>query len=138
MAVYNKFYPFVEAIAEKKHNLGSDALMVMLSNTAPAQTNAVKADIVEIAAGGGYSAGGSAATISSSVQTGGIYKLVLADVVFTSSGTIGPFRYAILYNSSAPAQELISFWDYGSALTLNSGETFTVDFDATTGVLTIT
>jgi hypothetical protein len=138
MAAYNKFNPFVEAVAEKVHNLGSDVLMVMLTNTAPLATNAVKADITEIAAGGGYTTGGMAAATTSSTQTGGVYKLVLADVVFTATGTIGPFRYAVLYNSTTATGNLIGFWDYGSSLTLNTGETFTVDYDASAGVLTIT
>ena len=138
MATFNKFNPFVEHLAEKVHNLGSDALKVALTNTLPTATNGVFAEITEIAAGGGYTAGGAAATITSSVQTAGVYKLVLADVVFTATGTLGPFRAAVLYNSTAAAGNLIGWWDYGSSLTLNTGETFTVDYDPTTGVLTIT
>jgi hypothetical protein len=138
MASFNKFNSFVEAIAEKVHNLGADTLKVMLTNSAPSAANTVKADITEISAGNGYAAGGTAATISSSAQTSGTYKLVLADVVFTASGgTIGPFRYVVLYNDTATNDELIGYFDYGSAITLNSGETFTVDFDGSAGVLTI-
>ncbi len=138
MATYTKFQPFVERLAEKSFNLGSDTLKVMLCNTAPINTNAQKSDLTEIAAGNGYTAGGTASTISSSAQTSGTYKLVLADVTFTASGgSIGPFRYAVLYDSTATNSELIGFWDYGSAVTLLTGESFTVDFDATNGVLTI-
>ena len=139
MATFNKFESFVEAVAEKVHNLGSDTLKVLLTNSAPSASNTVKANLTEISAGNGYTAGGTAATISSSSQTSGTYKLVLADVVFTASGgSIGPFRYAVLYNDTATNDELIGWWDYGSSITLASGETFTVDFDATTGVLTLT
>ncbi len=138
MAAFNKFQSFVEALAEKVHNLGADSLKVMLTNTAPVAANSVKANLTDISAGNGYTAGGTAATISSSAQTSGTYKLVLADVVFTASGgSIGPFRYAVLYNDTATNKELIGWWDYGSAITLASGETFTVDFDATNGVLTL-
>lgn len=140
MATYNKFRQFVEDAAEKVHNLGADTLKVMLVNSAPVNTNSIKGDLTEISAGNGYSAGGTAATISSSAQTTGTYKLTLADVVFTASGgTIGPFRYAVLYNDTptSPADPLIGYFDYGSSITLNSGETFTVDFDGTNGVLTI-
>lgn len=138
MAAFNKFQSFVEALAEKVHNLGADSLKVMLTNTAPVATNSVKANLTEISAGNGYTAGGTAATISSSAQTSGTYKLVLADVVFTAAGgSIGPFRYAVLYNDTATNDELIGWWDYGSAITLASGETFTVDFDGTNGVLTL-
>jgi hypothetical protein len=138
MATFNKFQPFVEHLAEKVHNLGSDALKVALTNTLPTAANGVLADITQIAASGGYTAGGAAATVVTSVQTAGVYKLVLADVVFTATGAMGPFRAAVLYNSTAAAGNLIGWWDYGSSLTLNSGETFTVDYDPTTGVLTIT
>ena len=137
MATFTKFNSFVEACAEKVHNLGSDTLKVMLCNTAPVATNTVKADLTEISAGNGYTAGGTQATISSSAQTSGTYKLVLADVVFTATGAIGPFRYAVLYNDTATNKELIGFWDYGSSISLANGGTFTVDYDAGTGVLTI-
>lgn len=139
MATFNKFNSFVEALAEKAHNLGSDTLKFLLTNTAPSASNSVKADLTEISAGNGYTAGGTAATISSSSQTSGTYKLVLADVVFTASGgSIGPFRYAVLYNDTAASDELIGYYDYGSSITLASGETFTIDADPSTGILTIT
>jgi hypothetical protein len=140
MATYNKFQAFVENVAEKVHNLGADTLKVMLTNTAPVNTNTVFANLTEIAAGNGYTAGGTAATISASAQTSGTYKLTLADVIFTASGgSIGPFRYAVLYNDTptSPADPLIAWWDYGSSITLANGESFTVDFDGTNGVLTI-
>ena len=137
MATFNKFNSFVEALAEKVHNLGSDTLKVMLTNTAPVAGNSVKADITEISAGNGYTAGGATASITSSSQTGGTYKLVLADVTFTATGAVGPFRYAVLYNDTATNKELIGWSDYGSSLTLANGETFTVDFSASNGVLTI-
>lgn len=124
-------------MAEKGHNLGSDTLKVALTNSAPVNTNTVLANITQISNGNGYTTGGTAATISSSAQTSGTYKLVLADVVFTATGSMGPFRYVVLYNDTATNDELIGWWDYGSSLTLASGETFTVDFDATNGVLQI-
>ena len=139
MATFNKFNSFVEAVAEKVHNLGTDTLKVMLSNTLPVNTNAIKTDITEIAAGNGYTAGGNTATQSSSAQTGGTYKLVLNDpAAFTATGgSIATFRYAVLYNSTATNGELIGWWDYGSAVSLAVGDSFTVDFDPTTGVLTL-
>jgi len=109
----------------------------MLSNTAPVNTNSVKADITEIAAGNGYVAGGPQATVNLSSQTGGVYTLKLADLVITASGgSVGPARYAILYNSTGLG--LIGWWDYGAAFTLATGETLTIDFDDTNGVLTLT
>lgn len=137
MATFNKFNSFVEAVAEKVHNLGADTLKVMLTNSAPIASNTVKANLTEISAGNGYTAGGTAASITSSSQTSGTYKLVLADVVFTATGAVGPFRYAVLYNDTATNDELIGWWDYGSSISLANGETFTVDFDPSAGVLTL-
>lgn len=133
MATFTKFNAFVEHLAEKVHNLGADTLKVMLTNSAPSASNTVKADLTEISAGNGYTAGGSAVTITSSAQSAGTYSLVGNDVVFTASGgSIGPFRYAVLYNDTptSPADPLIGWWDYGSSITLADGETFTVDFGA--------
>lgn len=140
MATFNKFQPFVENLSEGVHDLGADTIKIALTNSAPAATNGVLADITQITAENGYSAGGSAASISSSAQTTGTYKLVLGDVVFTASGgSFGPFRYAVIYNDTptSPADPLIGYFDYGSSITVNDGETFTVDFDGSTGVLTL-
>lgn len=138
MATFNKFNSFPENLAEKVFNLGTDTIKVMLTNTAPSASNTVKADITEISAGNGYTAGGTAATTSSSAQTSGTYKLVLADVVFTAAGgSFGPFRYVVLYDDTASSDQLIGWWDYGSAITIGSGETFTTDFNASSGVLTL-
>ena len=139
MAVFNKFNSFVEALAEKKHDLGADTLKVLLCNTAPLATNTVKANLAEITAGNGYTAGGATAGITSSTHTSGTYKLVLSDpATWTATGgSLGPFCYAVLYNDTATNDELIGWWDYGSSVTLATGESFAVDFDPTTGVLTI-
>lgn len=134
MAAYNKFNAYVEHVSEKVHDLGADTLKIMLVNSpAPVATNSVKADLTEIAAGNGYTAGGTAVTITSSAQSGGTYSLVGNDVVFTASGgTIGALRYAVFYNDTptSPADPLIGWWDYGSSITLQDTETFTVDFGA--------
>lgn len=138
MAAYNKIQAFVENVAEKIHNLGADTLKVMLTNSAPIATNTVKGDLTDISAGNGYTAGGSTPSISTSAQSGGTYKLVLGDVTIAAAGgTIGPFRYVAFYNDtpSSPAKPLISWWDYGSSITLADGESFVIDFDGTNGVL---
>lgn len=137
MATFNKFDIFVADVANKVHNLGSDVVKVMLTNTAPVAGNTVKANITEIAAGNGYTAGGNTATLVSSTQTSGLYKLVLTSpATWTAAGgTIGPFRYAVLYNSTAASGNLIGWYDYGSSITLQIGETFTLTLDGTNGVL---
>jgi hypothetical protein len=140
MATFNKFNQFVEDLAKKIHNLNSDALKVALTNTAPSASNAVFADITEITAQNGYTAGGAAATFTSGAQSSGTYKLVLADTTITASGgSFGPFRYVVLYNStpSSPLKPLIGYYDYGAAITITSGNSFTVDFDGANGVLTL-
>jgi hypothetical protein len=140
MAAFNKFQKFVENLAEKVHNFQSDTLKIALSNTAPVATNEVFADITEIAAGNGYAAGGTAVTVTASSESGGLYKLVGNDVVYTAAGgSIGPLRYAVLYNDTptSPADPLIGWWDYGSSITLNDTETLTIDLDQTNGILTV-
>ena len=138
MATFTKFNSFVEYLAEGVMNLGADTLKIMLTNSAPLATNTVKANLTEISAGNGYSAGGPTVTITSSSQSSGTYSLVGNDVVITASGgSVGPFRYAVLYDDTptSPADPLIAFWDYGSSITLASGESLTVDFGA--NILTV-
>jgi hypothetical protein len=140
MATFNKFNQFVQDLANKKHDLSADTLKVMLTNVAPAAANAIFSDLTEIAAGNGYSAGGTQATTTSSVQTAGTEKLIVADVVFTASGgSIGPFRYAVFYNATqtVPNKPLIGWHDYGSSVSLASGETITWDADQAAGILTL-
>ena len=135
MASFNKFQPSVEQLAEKVHNLGSDQIVVALTNTAPNATDATLSQITEISYTNCSSRN---VTTTSSAQTTGTYKLVLADLVLTASGgSVGPFRYVVLYNDTAASDQLIGYYDYGSALTLLDGETLTIDFDPSAGVLTI-
>jgi hypothetical protein len=134
MATFSKFNSFVEALAEKSHNLGSDTLKVALTNSAPAAGNTVLANITEIS----YSNLSSRTlTISSSAQTSGTYKLVLADLTLTASGTVPTFRYIVIYNDTATNDELIGWYDNGSAVDLVNGDTFLINFDGSAGVLTI-
>jgi hypothetical protein len=138
MASYNKFNSFVSDVATKIHNLNSDTLKIMLTNAAPVATNTVKSNITEIAAVNGYVTGGQAASFVSGNNSSGTYRLVLQQVQWTASGgSIGPFEYAVLYNSTAASGNLIGWWDYGTAVTLTSGNTFTVSLDQTNGVLTL-
>lgn len=139
MATFSKYHCFVENLAEKTHNLQSDTLKIALTDTAPAATDTVWNTTVypAPAAANGYTAGGNTLSVTSSSQTSGTYKLVVADSVFTAAGgAIGPFRYVIIYNSTASGA-VIGYYDYGSSITLADTETFTVDFDPSAGVLTI-
>ena len=133
MATFNKFNSFVEALAEGTHNLGSDTLTIALTNTAPVATNTVLANITEIS----YTNVSSRVLTSvTSAQTSGTYTLDAADLVLTASGTVPTFRYVVLYNDTATSDELIGYYDYGSAVDLLNGETFTITFDAS-GILTL-
>lgn len=141
MAAFNKFSQFVEDLAKKKHDLNADQLFVMLTNVAPVATNSVLADITEITPANGYAAGGQISAFVSGAQTSGVYKLTLADVLFTASGgAINTFRYAVLYNKTqtTPLKPLIGWWDYGAVQNVTDGNSFLVDLDAAAGVLTIT
>lgn len=137
MAAFNKFQTFVTDKANGTHanalNASTDTLNIYLSNTAPnAATHTVKADIAEITTGNGYT--GPQDTTNSASTSVGVISVVGTDVVITASGgTVGPFRYVILYNDTptSPADPLIGWWDYGSSITLNDGESFTADFGAT-------
>lgn len=139
MAAYQKFNQFTDDLAKGKHDFSAHTYKIMLTNVAPVSTNAVKADITDITSGNGYTAGGTATSITLSNATG-VEKVVASNVTFTASGgAIGPFRYAVMYNDTqtSPVKPLVNFFDYGSSVTLNSGETFTWTPDATNGLFTV-
>jgi len=127
MAAFNKFQVFAQDLGRKVHNLNADVLKFMLSNVVPIATNTVKANLTDIAAGNGYTAGGSAIPGNTWVHTAGVAKLDGGNVVITAAGgSIGPARYAALYNDTAANDELIGWYDYGSAFTLLDGESITI------------
>lgn len=142
MATFNKIADFVENAVETM-NLGTDQLAVALTNTAPGSETTpptgdgagILANLTEISYTNLSSRN---LTTSSSSQTSGTYKLVLDDLTLTSSGgSTGPFRYIYIYNdtTTSPADALVGYYDYGSSITLNDGDSFTIDFDATNGVI---
>ena len=137
MATFNKFNSFVAALANKVHNLGSDTLTVALCATAnaPVATNTQLSNLTQISY---TNLSSRVITTTSSTQSSGTYKLILQDLVLTSStGDVAAFQYIVIYNDTATNDELIGWYDYGSALTLHgaNGDTLTIDFDGTNGVL---
>lgn len=131
MAAFNKFQDFSEQLARGVHDFDAHTFKVALTNTAPVATNAVLADITQIAAGNGYTTGGQATTISVA-EAAGVTTISGTQVVFTAAGgAMGPLRYAVLYNDTAtsPADALIGWWDYGSSISLQDGENITIKFN---------
>ena len=139
MAAFNKFNAFVADIHNKVHALNSDTLKVLLTNSAPTATNAVKADITgELSTGNGYTSGGATVTVTSSTQTSGTYNLKASNTAWTASGAVGPFRYCVLYNSTTGSGNLIGWLDYGSSISLANTDTFTIQWDGTNGIFSCT
>jgi hypothetical protein len=124
MATYNKFNAWAETMVEAA-NLASDQFVIALTNSAPISSNSVLADITQISYTNLSSRN---VTTTSSSQTSGTYTLVLADLVMTASGSVGPFRYVVLYDDTVAGDPLVGWWDYGSSITMANTETFTVDF----------
>lgn len=126
-AAFTKFYPFIEGVFEAQFNFASDTFKVFLSNEAPTvATDSVKADIVEIANGNGYTTGGQTVPIVTSSQTGGTYTAVVnTTLTWTGTGAgFGPLRYAYMYDDTNATDRLVGVWDYGSSFTVAASETF--------------
>jgi hypothetical protein len=139
MATYTKFQQFVEDKNHGVHNMSSDTLKIALcaSANAPTATDAILSSLTEIA----YTNISEARTLvtASSAQSGGTYKLILADATVTASGgAVSPFRYVVIYNDTpvSPNDPLIAWYDYGSELTLSDGESLSIDFSQANGFYT--
>lgn len=141
MASYAKFQDYVEQLNKAVHNWSTHTFKVALTNTVPVNTNTIFANLTEISAGNGYSAGGPSLDTVTLSETTGTAKVTIADEVITAAGgSIGPFRYVVIYNDTptSPADPLVCWYDYGSSITLADGEAFTIDFDPTNGLWQMT
>lgn len=129
MAAFVKFQDFVHSLGLKEHNLNTDTIKVYLTNNAPdVATDADKADLAGIAEQNGYAPADTTNTYTEAAGTG---TLAGVDHTWTAAGgSFGPFRYVVLYNDTHAQDGLIGYWDYGSAITVNNGETFKTDFAA--------
>jgi len=134
LASYVKINSFVENLAEKLIDLSGAELTIALTNTAHTATWDELADLTEVSY---TNCSSRVITVSTSAQTAGTYKLVCADLTLTASGAVGPFQYIYIYDDGSTGDKLIAYYDYGSSVTLASGDTFKIDFDGTNGVLTI-
>ena len=145
MAVYNKFNQFTKDLIDGKHNFSSNTFKVFLTNTQPLSNMTVKTDMTEVSnlttgVANGYTLGGPTVTVSAATA-GGVAKVTGANAVVTAAATagiqVGPFQFAVLYNDTATGDPVISWWDYGTAITLAPSEVLTVVFDATNGIITV-
>jgi hypothetical protein len=130
MPAANKFNDYVNQKNRGTHNWATHAFKLAFTNTAPVAANAVLADLVQIAAGNGYVAGGVALTGMNVGTAAGVVTVSANQVVLTAAGgAVGPFRYYALYNDTSAADNLCLWWDHGAAITLNDGDSFTVKFN---------
>ena len=134
MAAASYFNNTVQALGIGNMNLNSDTIKVMLTNTAPVATNSNYSDVssTELANGNGYTTGGATVGSTSYTLSTATSTLVGNAVTFTASGSMGPFRYAIAYDSTPTNKTLLLSWDYGSSITLNASETFTITWAGNT------
>jgi hypothetical protein len=140
MTTFTPFDTTGQRLIEGVHAFGTHAFKAFLTNTAPVNTNALYGDISsnEVANGNGYTTGGIALTITTG-QTSGVAKATIsADITWTATGSLGPFRYLVVVNTTptSPLKPLWARYDYGSSVTLAINETFTADFDQTGGFFT--
>jgi hypothetical protein len=133
MATYNKFQPWVEYLVEGV-NCDSDQFVVALTDTLPVNTNATLSQITEISYTNLSSRN---LTTTTKTQTGGTYTLDFSDLILTASGSVGPFRYVVIYDDTVTGDPLVAWFDYGSSITMNNGDTFTLTFNAS-GLFTVT
>jgi len=142
-SLYNKFNAFAAlAFNGGDINLSTDTVKVMLTATQPVATNAGYSDVnsTELASGGGYTTGGATLTLVSSGQVGGLYKYIATTPAPTwtgNAGGMGPFRYAIVYDSTATGQPLMGWFDFGQYVTLTNAQPFTLTLDQVNGLLTL-
>jgi hypothetical protein len=126
-ASYTKCTAAIEPLLEGI-NVGSDTWKVALTNASATAKTAFTPGTDDLATGNGYTQGGNACSISSATQSAGTYTFTLNNpAVWTASGgSIGPFRYAVLVDATTSVP--VAQWDYGGAVTLNTGDTFTFTF----------
>jgi len=130
-STWNKFQDFSEQLVRGEHDFDADVFKVVLTNSLPLATYTQLSQISQLSTGGGYTSGGETTTISIA-EVSGTTTVSGTQLQWTGSGSgFGPFQYAVLYNdsSTSPADALIAWFDYGSAISVNASETFTLKFN---------
>ena len=130
MATVTKFQDYSEQFARGIHDWDAHTFKVALTNSAPVATNTVLGDITQISGTNGYTTGGATTTIGVS-ESSGTTTVTGTQVSWTASGgSVGPFQYMVLYNDTSANDNLVAFWNHGSAVTLSSGDSFTFKFNS--------
>lgn len=125
-ASYTKCTAAIEPLLEQI-NVGSDSWKIALSSASAVGKTSFSAGVDDLTTGNGYTAGGNSCTVATASQTAGTYTFTLNNpAVWTASGAVGPFQYAILWNTTNSIP--VAQWDYGSSISLASGDTFTFTF----------
>ena len=128
MATYTKFQCFLKDFVDGKHDFTTDTLKVALSSAANAPSASADVKLADITTIAAPAVDNVTLTTSSSGWAAGAFTVVVADLTMTANGAVGPFRYVTVYNDTATDDPLICFFDYGSEVTLASGDTFKLDF----------
>lgn len=136
MATYTKYEQFVENLCNKVLDAfgATETWKAIIHTDAPVvATDNVLGDLTQIGGSNGYTTDGNDITFNST-RSGGTVTATATDVVWTASGgnlgssTTG--RYVSYYDSTPATKYLGASWDYGSTVTVATGETFTLDFGA--------
>lgn len=133
----SKLDKFVLNLGKGVYDLSADTLKIALTAAANPPVKATSNQLSNLTQIVYTNCSDTTITITSFTQTSGTAKLILTDLVLTATGAVGPFRYVVIYDDTATNKELIAFYDYGSEVTLANGDTFTINFDASAGVITI-
>lgn len=139
-ASFVKIPAAIEKIVEAG-NAGSDQWAIALTNSVPGSDSFVSGT-TDLTTSGGYTAGGTNVSTTSSGMVSSSFVLILADPsVWTASGGGFTFRYALLVNKTVLTGAngtVVGYWDYGSSQAVAASETVTVDLDQVNGVFSIT
>ena len=149
MVQFVKIPDFVEGGLEGEHNLAANTIRIALSNTAPASEgsnpllsgNGILANVTQISYTN-YSDDMAVDRVLEGVtsnESGGTYTFDANNIVITASGgALATFRYIYVYNDSSttPDDQLICLIDNEAGITLASGESVTIAWNAS-GIFTI-
>lgn len=135
MATFNKLQKFVQNISNGVFDLATDQLEIALTDSVPIATNNLLSDITQISY---TNLSGRTLTTISSVETAGVYNLLLTNITLTATGTVAQFRYIVIYDATSAGPNLIGWYDFGSEVNLLNGDSFVIDFDGVNGLISLT